>query len=321
MFPSENVYVFELIANAEAGKRKVAVRTLRMMRGMSTDVLYTAPVRTLIINADDLGANIQRSHGIFQCFEFGILTNTTLLPNATDSDRAGKQAREKNLPTGLHLNLNEEYPLSKRESIESLVEGNGMFLVGDRMRKALDAGEVQKEHLEREIRAQVEWFFDTVGTPTHVDSHHHIHTHPLVAAALIPVLERYGIRFVRIPLEEPLPPFGYIISDDQLQEVKRINAEATIAKDMYGAYGIATSDHFRGLTLSGNASLKNLRHIIGRLPEGVTELMVHPGSACTYGTPFDLDPQRQTELRMLLDVSIAEEFKERGIRLASYGDL
>ncbi len=90
---------------------------------------------------------------------------------------------------------------------------------------------------------------------------------------------------------------------------------------MYGAYGIATSDHFRGLTLAGNAALKNLRHILGRLPEGVTELMVHPGSACTYGTPFDLDPQRQTELRMLTDVSIAEELRERGIKLGTYGDL
>ncbi|MSR67974.1 ChbG/HpnK family deacetylase [Candidatus Peribacteria bacterium] len=278
-------------------------------------------MRTLIINADDLGVNTQRTHGIFQCFEFGIVTSATLLPNAADSERAGKQAREKGLPVGLHLNLTEEYPLSKRDSIESLVEGNGMFLQGERMRKALDAGEVKKEHLEREIRAQIEWFFDTVGSPTHVDSHHHIHTHPVVAAALIPILERYGVRYVRIPLEEPLPPFGYIITEEQLEKTKHINVDATIAKDMYGAYGIATSDHFRGLTLSGNASLKNIRHIIGRLPEGITELMVHPGSACTFGTPFDLDPQRQTELRMLTDVSIAEELKERGIKLASYGDL
>ncbi len=278
-------------------------------------------MRMLIINADDLGANTQRTHGIFQCFEFGIVTSATLLPNAVDSDRAGKQAREKKLPTGLHLNMTEEYPLSKAEGIESLLEGNGMFLVGDRMRKALDQGEVKKEHLEREIRAQIEWFFDTVGAPTHVDSHHHIHTHPAVAAALIPVLERYGVRFVRIPLEEPVPPFGYIIPDEQIEKVRRINDAARVAKEMYGAYGIATSDHFRGLTLAGNAALKNLRHILGRLPEGVTELMVHPGSACTYGTPFDLDPQRQTELRMLTDVSIAEELREREIKLGSYGDL
>ncbi len=278
-------------------------------------------MRRLIINADDLGANSQRSHGIFQCFEFGIVTNATLLANMQDSDSAGKHARERGLPTGLHLNLTEEYPLSKRSDIETLLEGNGMFLSRKKFFPALDAGEIEKEHLEREIRAQVEWFFDIHGSPTHVDGHHHIQTHPLVAAALIPILETYGIRFVRVPMEEPLPPFGYIITDEQLENVRILNEAAKESREMYRAYGIESSDHFRGSTLAGNASLKNLRHIIGRLLDGTTELMVHPGSAIAFGTPFDLDPQRQTELRMLTDPSIREELAERKIELCSYADL
>ncbi len=278
-------------------------------------------MRRLIINADDLGVNAQRSHGIFQCFEFGIVTNATLLANGQDSDRAAKQAREKNLPTGLHLNLTDDYPLSKRETIETLVEGNGTFLSKEKFFRALEKGAVEKEHLEREIRAQVEWFFDHVGSPTHVDGHHHIHTHRFIVDALIPILERYGTRLVRIPLEQPIPPFGYIISDEQIEHVKRVNDAAREAKKIYSAYGIGSTDNFRGLTLAGNASLKNLRHIIGRLPEGTTELMVHPSSAISSGTPFDLDPQRQTELRMLTDESIRDELAERSITLCSYADL
>jgi predicted glycoside hydrolase/deacetylase ChbG (UPF0249 family) len=49
--------------------------------------------------------------------------------------------------------------------------------------------------------------------------------------------------------------------------------------------------------------------------------MVHPSSDITYGTPFDLDPQRQTELRMLLDPSIKDLLAEKKIELCSYGDL
>ncbi len=277
--------------------------------------------RQLIINADDLGANTQRTHGIFQCFEFGIVTNASLLPNFSDSDRAGKQAREKGLPTGLHLNLTEEYPLGKRDDISSLLEGNGLFLTKKKFFTALEEDEIEKEHLEREIRTQVEWFYDTYGAPTHIDSHDHIHTHPFVATALIPILERYGIRFVRMPIEEPLPPFGYIISEEQLEDTRALNEDAKKCREMYKAYGIESADHFRGSTLAGNASLKNMRHIIGRLLEGTTELMVHPGSAITFGTQFDLDPQRQTELRMLMDPSIKEELAERGILLCSYADL
>ena len=278
-------------------------------------------MRRLIINADDLGANPQRSHGIFQCFEFGVVTSATLLANTSDSDRAGKQAREKGLTIGLHLNLTEEYPLSRKDSIESLLAGNGMFHDRERLAILLEEGVIAPEHLEREIRAQIEWFFDTVGSPTHLDSHHHLHTHPAVASALIPVMERYGLRWIRMPLEEPLPPFGYIVPDDQLERTRKINEVSRSARDMYRAYGIDSTDHFRGLTLAGHASLKNLRHIIGRLLPGTTELMVHPGSAITIGTSFDLDPQRQTELRMLLDESIREELVEREIQLCSYGDL
>lgn len=278
-------------------------------------------MRRLLINADDLGANSQRSHGIFQCFEFGVVTSATLLPNMQDSQRAGKHARERNLPVGLHLNLTEEYPLSKAADIATLLEGNGVFLSREKLRAALDAGEIEHEHLEREIRAQIEWFFDTVGAPTHIDSHHHIHIHPAVTAALTPVLERYGIRFVRIPLEAPLPPHGYIVEPKRLECVQAINAEASASRKHFEAHSIGSTDHFRGLTLAGIASLKNLRHILSRLPEGTTELMVHPGSGITEGTPFDLDPQRQTELRMLLNPSIREELQERKIELCSYGEL
>lgn len=62
--------------------------------------------------------------------------------------------------------------------------------------------------------------------------------------------------------------------------------------------------------------------MIARFPEdGVTELQVHPGSLCPYGTPFDLDPQRQTEMRMLLDENLPALFAQKRIELCSFGDL
>ncbi len=278
-------------------------------------------MRRLIINADDLGSNPQRTHGIFQCHEFGVVTNATIWPNVSDSEAAARHARERGLPTGLHLNLVEEYPLSKQEQISSLVNANGQFFDVARLFTLLDEGAVEQNHLEREVRAQVEWMFDQGLTPTHIAGNWDVHVHPAIVTVLIPLMERYGMRFVRIPCEEPLPPFGFEIPEAQLQEIRRTNAMAAAARTMFAAHGIGTTDHFRGHTLLGNSSLKNLRHILGRLPEGVTEMMVHPGSQTVYGTPFDLDPQRQTELRMLLDESIPALLKEKKIELCSFEDL
>jgi len=275
----------------------------------------------LIINADDLGVNAQRSHGIFQCIEFGVVSSVSLYPNGTDSDSAARKCRERGISAGLHINITEEYPLSKKGDVSTLVEANGRFFPKARLLQLLEEDAVEKEHLEREIRAQVEWCLDTYGSPTHINAHHHMQIHPAIAAVIIPIMDRYGIRFVRIPHESPLPPFGYEVPDAQLAMVAALGEQALAVKTMYEASGIVSTDHFRGLALHGNASVKNLKHVINKLPAGTTELAVHPGSQTSYGTDFDLDPQRQTELNMLLDETIPQLLKERKIELCSFEDL
>lgn len=277
-------------------------------------------MKRLIINADDFGINTARTHGIFIGFEQGIVRNASLVVNQSSSAAAAKHARERGLPTGLHLNFTEDFPLSKPEHVSTLLSPSGMFRDRHELRRLMDDGTVEREHVEREARAQIEWFLDNHGQPTHLDSHHHIHIHPVVIHALIPILDRYAISAVRIPYE-PLPPVGWNITEEQLVKSQAISDMAAAARPIYSANGIRSTDHFRGLAMSGNASKKVLRHILSRLPEGTTELMTHPGSPASYGTPFDLNPQRQTELNMLIDDTMPEQLKGYGIELCSYQDL
>ncbi len=279
-------------------------------------------IRRLIINADDLGMNASRTHGIFQSFEFGIVTSATLICNGSDATQAAKHAREKGLPAGLHLNLTDGTPISKPQDIGSLLQSTaGEFRQRHEQQRALTEGQIDTVHIEREIRAQIEWFLDHHGQPTHVDGHHHMHIHPAVTPLLIPILDRYGIGMMRIPAEDPLPPFGYVIREEQLAAVQALAVQARTAQTFIAAHGIRTTDHFRGATLVGNASQKNLRHILTRLPEGTTELMVHPGNQTPIGSDFDLDPQRQTELQMLMNPDVPRLLRERKIELISYAKM
>ncbi len=284
---------------------------------------YTSRVekRRLIIVADDLGSSTQRTHGIFLCFEEGVVRSAGVIPNMSDSARAAKHAREKGLPCGIHLNLTEESPVGDPKDVASLVDAQGNFQGLAGLRRLLAEGSIDRSHLEREVRAQIEWMFDHYGYPTHISSHGHIHVHPLVMPVVLEVAERYSIRFIRMPEELPLPPFGYEVPDDQLERVGVLNAEAAAARTLLAGSSIETTDHFRGSTLLGNASKKNMRHILARLPEGITELMTHPSSPTSYGTPFDLDPQRLTELAMLLDPELPKLLAERKIDVISYADL
>lgn len=277
-------------------------------------------MRRLILNADDLGINEQRSHGIFMCKEQGILTSASLIPNYPGSEKGGRVAREKDLSTGLHLNLTTGSPMSRHADIETLITIDGYFLGRETLERVLRENQIDTIHIERELRTQIEWFLDSWGQPTHIDSHHHIHIHPVIVPILITLLDRYAIPFVRIPSEPPLP-FGYQITPEQSLYIKNLSERAEVARKMFKAHGIGSTDNFRGLALGGNASKRNFRHIIGRLPEGTTELMMHPGSPNPNGEPFDADPQRQTEMNILLDTEVLTELADREIQLCSWGDL
>ncbi len=274
----------------------------------------------VIINADDLGINPQRSHGIFLCHEQGVVTSASLIVNGSDSAAAAKRAGERGLPIGLHINLTEGSPISKPDAIPTLLTTDGYLLTREDFIESMKRGSIDRMHIEREIRAQFEWFIEHSGQPTHVDSHHHIHVYPWMTELLIPILDRYSISYVRIP-EEPLPPFGYDIDPERLTRAEKISARGKKARELFLAHGIRSTDHFRGLALTGHSSMRNLRHTFNRLPEGTTELMVHPGSHNPHGEAFDRDPQRQTEINMLLDEDTRVMMKEKGVELCSFGDL
>jgi predicted glycoside hydrolase/deacetylase ChbG (UPF0249 family) len=277
--------------------------------------------RRLIITADDLGANPPRSHGIFLCAEHGLVTNAGLLPNGSDSQTAAKRARERKVPTGLHLALTSGEPLSPPDTVATLLMPNGSFCERKELEKRLHEGTLDIAHLEREIRAQMEWFLDAHGQPTHLSSVDHMHVHPAIVQVVAPILLRYGVLHVRIP-EEPLPPFGYEVPAAELAPIAVVNARAAAARALFAGDGIASTDTFRGATLVGRASAKNLRHVLSRLPdEGTIELMVHPGSPTPIGLPFDTDPQRQTELQMLTDESAALLLTKLKLARISYLDL
>ena len=275
-------------------------------------------MRRLILNADDLGINPSRDHGIFECIERGILTSATLVVNGSGALRAAERTRRMDFPTGLHLNFTEGFPLSK--NAPSLLSGEGLFLDRTRFPRALEEGEIDPRHVEWEFRAQMDWLLEHRGEATHLDSHHHVHVHPAIVQILAPLLPQYGIRFVRIP-EEPAPPDHVPLSAERLAALKRTAEDARAARELYSAHGVGSSDHFRGMAFAGNASKKAFRQLTRAIPEGITELGMHPGQVDPNGDPFSQDPQRETEREILIDEEMPAYLAQQKVVLVSYGDL
>jgi predicted glycoside hydrolase/deacetylase ChbG (UPF0249 family) len=88
-------------------------------------------------------------------------------------------------------------------------------------------------------------------------------------------------------------------------------------------HGCRTTDWFAGFQLTGYLRLPELLDVLGRLPDGVTEFMCHPGH-CTAelrAARTRLKQSREAELEALTHPQVRESLNEFGIRLVRYRDL
>jgi predicted glycoside hydrolase/deacetylase ChbG (UPF0249 family) len=129
--------------------------------------------------------------------------------------------------------------------------------------------------------------------PSHLDTHKHTHFLPHVMLAVAATARRFAIPWVRKPLLHAL------------------------------ARGLRTTDHFRGLRLTGRLNRDSLAAALRRLPSGLTELMCHPGryDADLDAAPTRLKRERQVELEALTAPEIRSLVAESGIELTTFRDL
>jgi len=136
-------------------------------------------VKYLIVNADDFGASAGVNRGIVEAQRQGIVTSASLMVEMPASGNAARLARECSaLSVGLHVQLDgQKGPAVDLTDIPACREA---------------------------LNAQLARFVELMdGSPTHLDSHHHVHTDPRLlphfeetASALgIPLRDRSGVPY------------------------------------------------------------------------------------------------------------------------------
>ncbi len=253
----------------------------------------SAPVRHLIVNADDFGLTAGVSRGILQAHRHGVVTSTTALVNLgpqpeLDAEAAGAP----DLGLGLHLNLTWGTPVSPPAAVPSLVDAEG--------RLGRDPERLQTvaslDDLRRETEAQLEAFHRRFGrAPTHLDSHHHVHRLPRVREVVLELALT-----ARLPLRSPDPGL----------------------RDGLRRHGILTPDHFLGdAGAEPYWTTERLLDTLAGLPLGVTELMCHPGYFDAALAFSRYGRQREVELAALCDPEVRATVERLDIRLCHFGTL
>ena len=281
-------------------------------------------MKRLIINADDLGADEARNEGIFEAIRAGLVTSASILPNGPALEHALGKIRSggfEQVSFGVHLNLSEGRPLAR--DLSRLTGPDGNFLgKAETHRLLMKAGDAPLQgDIARESTLQIERLLDASIGITHIDGHQHIHVFPSALRTVADTAKGRGIRRMRIP-DETVAPGRDDVSPDLLEEASRFAALGKEARRSLAGTGIVSSDHFRGLALKGRLDLEGLLKLIETLPEGTTELMVHPGRvpAKDAFSAFS-SRERERELGALLDPRFRLALDRAGVVLVSFREI
>ena len=227
------------------------------------------------------------------------------------------------LGVGVHLTLVGGRPVSAAHLIPSLVDEQGCFFASyPHFLAQYLKGNIRLDEVERELTAQIEKVLLAGVNPAHIDSHQHLHVVPGIAGRVLALARRFSIRAIRIPAE-PLfflgglsPSVGRLVGRTGLT----LLAEAFRARAVKA--GLAVTGHFYGMLAGGRMNGETLLSVLSQLPDGVSEIMVHPGVrdealALQYPWGYHWDE----ELQALGAAQVKTELQQQQIQLISYREL
>jgi chitin disaccharide deacetylase len=223
-----------------------------------------------------------------------------------------------NLRVGLHVVLVDGDPVTDRAQIPGLLDRSG------RLRNDLagyGAEIAMRPSLRRQVAQEIAGQFEAyraTGLPLdHVNAHRHFHLHPAVAASIITIGRRYGMRALRVPAE-PRQIVAQI--DPQTRGVSRITAPwAAWLRSRARRAGLTTADAVFGFAWSGAMTAPRLAALIGRLPAGVVEIYLHPAMTNTFAGAAP-GYRYAEEFAALCDSACIAAVRQSGYALGGYAD-
>ena len=286
-------------------------------------------MRQLIVNADDFGLTEQVTRGILVAHREGIVTSTTLMANGGAFDMAVSNGRrEYALGIGVHLNLTEGLPVAPASDIPTLVDRQGRLHLSPRcLAQGILTRQVNLADVETELWRQITKVMGAGIFPTHLDGHKHIHVLPGVSGIVIRLAQEFSIRSVRCPCEAAptMPALQQMgksgpTAAKQYLVCRAVSIFARRFKERLEKAGLLCPAHFYGLSQTGFLDTESIKDILGRLPQGISELMCHPGyvDADLAKTGTRLLAQREVELRGLTARPVRALVADLGIQLIRY---
>lgn len=211
----------------------------------------------VLVNADDLCLHPDIDRGILQCVESGVVQSVSfsVLGENLDWNRL-RDLQQAGVRVGLHVTLVDEPWGTDGRLIphwKALVKG---LLVGGRSLREAVAGE---------INHQLRLALDNGITPSHIDSHQHVHAFGGVWGPCLRIAQELNIR-IRVPACPTLGVIKKNVAGVGLQALSTLRGHSV--RNWLPCLGLSYAGHNTADILA-----RELEHSKGR----DVELVMHPG--------------------------------------------
>jgi hypothetical protein len=165
-------------AEAESASRSSRVGDYGLTRSASPDAAQppTKSAGLLVLNADDWGRDSNTTDRIFECFRSGTISSVSAMVFMEDSERAAAIAQERELDTGLHVNLTSPFfPPSNSKRLQEHQERISRYLLRHRFAQVVFHPGLSQS-FKYVVNAQLDEYERLYGQkPQRLDGHHHMH--------------------------------------------------------------------------------------------------------------------------------------------------
>jgi hopanoid biosynthesis associated protein HpnK len=276
-------------------------------------------LKRLVVTADDFGAAREVNDAVEAAHRGGILTAASLMVSApAAADAIARARRMPSLSVGLHIVLVEGRPLLPASAVTHLVDRNGEFR-SDMAALGAHISFSRRARLElaAEITAQFEAFRATGLTLDHCNAHKHFHLHPVVGRLMAAIGVRFGLRAARIPLE-PANVLRAIEPRTSRLPALLTAPFAVLLRRRTTRAGLLAADHTFGLQWSGQMTEGRLSGLIRHLPEGLSEIYLHPATGAFAGSAPGY--RYREEFDALMAAGVAAACRDSDLKLGGFGD-
>ena len=263
-------------------------------------------MKKLIVNADDFGRHELINRAVERAFEFGCVKSATLMAGGLAFDDAVKIAKRlPKLGVGIHFTLANGNPILPPEKIPSLVTAQGIFHADYvAFLKKFLRGKISLEEIRSELAAQLEKILRAGISPTHVDSHQHLHHVPGITEIVLDLAAAEKISAMRVAdaklFDGELKNFGQFVGRLGLSSLAKFAAHKMHKKNF------VAPENFAGIVAGESVDENFLLRLIENLREGTTEVMLHPGTDneilqkfCDWNHDFETELAAVTSPRVL----------------------